>query len=86
MKGKRQHIKQRVQAMVLIIAVFSLIINSAVSIIGMMRIKDDSSKTLIEQMRLNINNILISKADFADSNFGKYADYINNFADYINEL
>ena len=45
MKGKRQHIKQRVQAMVLIIAVFSLIINSAVSIIGMMRIKDDSSKT-----------------------------------------
>ncbi len=86
MKGKRQHIKQRVRAMVLLIAVFSLIINSAVSIIGMLRIKDDSSKTLIEQMRLNINNILISKADFADSNFGKYADYISNFADYINEL
>ena len=72
--------------MVLIISIVSLIITSAVGIISMMRIQNDSEKALISQMEQNLNNLTTSKADLAESELGKFSGYVENFASYIHEL
>ena len=83
---KRRPIRSKVQNMVLCISVAALIITSAVGIVSMMRIQGDSESALIHQMEQNLYNLTDNKAELADSELGRYAGYVQNFADYINEL
>ncbi|MBR0068977.1 MAG: hypothetical protein IJP97_00615, partial [Synergistaceae bacterium] len=77
---KRHTIRRKVQNMVLGISIAALIITSIVGIISMMRIQYDSENALIKQMEQNLNNITVSKSGLADSELGKFSEYISNFA------
>ena len=83
---KRRTIRRKVQNMVLMISIAALIITSIVGIISMMRIQYDSENALIKQMEQNLNNITVSKSGLADSELGKFSEYISNFAIYINDI
>ena len=72
--------------MVLSISAAALFLTSAAGILSMLRIQGDSESALIHQMEQNLYNITTSKASLADSELGKYAGYVQNFADYIHEL
>ena len=86
MEKKRKPIRQRVQLMVLLISVAALIVTSVVGVVSMLRIKNDSELALIGQMEQNLKNIVISKASQAESELGKYAAYVSDFASYIQSL
>ena len=83
---KRKPIRLKVQNMVLAISITALIIASAVGIISMVRIQDDSERALISQMEQNLRNIATNKADLADSELDKFSSYVANFASYISGL
>ena len=68
------------------ISIAALIIASAVGIISMIRIQGDSESALISQMEQNLRNITTSKAGLAESELGKFSNYVMNFASYIHEL
>ena len=86
MEIKRKPIRKKVQNMVLGISIAALIVTSAVGIVSMIRIQNDSEQALIRQMEQNLSSITTSKASLADSELGKYIGYVKNFADYINGL
>ncbi|MDD6051701.1 MAG: SpoIIE family protein phosphatase [Clostridiales bacterium] len=86
MEQKRQPIRKKVQRIVLLISVAGLLLTSAVGLFSMLRIKGDSENALIRQMNQNLLNIVKDKADLADSELGKYAAYIRDFAAYIHGL
>ena len=86
MAQKRQSIRKKVQKIVLFISVAGLLLTSAVGLFSMLRIKDDSENALIRQMNQNLLNIVKDKADLADSELGKYAAHIRDFAAYIHGL
>ncbi len=83
---KRYPIRSKVQRMVLAISFAALVITSAAGIISMLLIRSDSEKALIQQTEQNLRTITTSKAELADSELGKYSDYVQNFADYIHDL
>jgi len=72
--------------MVLGISLAALALTSAVGILSMIRIQGDSEDALIHQMEQNLANIVVSKANLADSELGKYAEHVQNFAGYIHGL
>jgi len=82
----RRPIRSKVQNMVFVISIAALIITSAVGIIGMIRIQNDSEGALISQMEQNLRNITTNKADLADSELGLYSSYVGNLAAYISGL
>ena len=86
MEQKRQPIRKKVQRMVLLISIASLLLTSAVGLSSMLRIKGDSEDALIRQMNQNLLNVVKDKAALADSELGKYADSIQDFAAYIHGL
>ena len=86
MEQKRQPIRKKVQRMVLLISIASLLLTSAVGLSSMLRIKGDSEDALIRQMNQNLLNVVKDKATLADSELGKYADSIQDFAAYIHGL
>lgn len=86
MEQKRQPIRKKVQKIVLLISVAGLLLTSAVGLFSMLRIKGDSENALIRQMNQNLLNVVKDKADLADSELGKYADYIRDFSSYIHDL
>ena len=83
---KRHPILKKIQNMVLSISVAALIIASAVGIVSMIRIQNDSEKALISQMEQNLRNITTNKAELAESEIGTFSGYIENFAEYIRDL
>lgn len=83
---RKSTIKKKVRAVVLYISVTALIVMGAVGILGMSQIKDDSETALIRQMEQNLRNITDSQSDLAESELGKYAGYVQNFADFIHGL
>ena len=83
---RKSTIKKKVRAVVLYISVTALIVMGAVGILGMSHIKDDSETALIRQMEQNLRNITDSQSDLAESELGKYAGYVQNFADFIHGL
>ena len=83
---KRKPIRTKVQNMVLAISIAALIITSVVGVISMILIQDNSERALIDQMEQDLTNIVTNKSDLADSEIGRFSGYIENFADYINEL
>ena len=86
MEQKRQPIRKKVQRIVLLISVAGLLLTSAVGLFSMLQIKGDSEDALIRQMNQNLLNVVKDKADLADSELGKYADYIRDFSSYIQGL
>ena len=86
MSIKRRPIRKKVQRMVLGISLAALALASAMGILSMRRIQEDSEAALIHQMEQNLFNIVISKAELADSELGKYAEHVQNFAGYLHGL
>ena len=86
MEQKRRPIRKKVQRIVLCISVAGLLLTSTVGLFSMLQIKSDSEDALIHQMNQNLLNIVRDKADLADSELGKYADYIRDFSAYIHGL
>lgn len=85
-ENSRKPIRTKVQNMVLAISIAALIIASAVGIISMIRIQNDSEHALVNQMEQNLRNITTNKADLADSELGRYSGQVADFAFYINDL
>ena len=83
---RKSTIKKKVRAVVLYISVTALIVMGAVGILGMSQIKDDSETALIRQMEQNLGSITDDKADLAESILGRYAGYVQNFAEFIHGL
>lgn len=83
---KRHPIRSKIQNMVLWISIAALLITSAVGIISMMRISQDSEKALTHQMEQNLRNITAGKANIAMSGLDSYARTVENFALYITGL
>jgi len=86
MKTDRKPIRTKIQNMVLAISIAALIIASAVGVISMIRIQNDSEKALISQMEQDLRNITTNKADLAQSELGLYSSYVENLAAYITGL
>lgn len=86
MNTKRKPIRKKIQAIVLLISIIALLLTSVIGIFSMLKIKSDSETALVNQMEQNLNNIVKSKADLADSELGKFSGYIKEFADYTNWL
>ena len=83
---KRHPIRSKVQNMVLQISIAALIITSAVGIISMIRIRNDSENALTRQMEQNLRSITSGKADMATVELNSYAQTVENFALYISGL
>ncbi len=83
---KRHTIRRKVQGMVLGISMAALIITSIVGIFSMRRIQRDGEVALIYQMEQNLKNITVNKSGLADAELGKFSEYTNNFAIYINKI
>ncbi|MBQ3645590.1 MAG: SpoIIE family protein phosphatase [Synergistaceae bacterium] len=83
---KRNPIRRKVQNMVLTISIVALILTSAIGILSMLRIRNDSENALTKQMEQNLRNITTNKADLAESELGKFSAYTKNFADSIHEM
>ena len=86
MDKSRRPIRKKVQSMVLYISIAALVITSTVGILSMIRIQNDSESALTHQMEQNLQNIVTSKAEFAESQLGKYAGYIEDFSRFVNML
>ena len=86
MSAKRSPIRKKVQRMVLGISLAALVLTSAVGLVSMARIQGDSESALIHQMEQNLSNIVISKANLADSELGKFTEHVRDFAGYIHGL
>ena len=86
MSEKRRPIRKKVQAMVLVISLASLLLTSTMGIFSMVFIKSDSETALICQMELDLRNLVTSKAKLAESELGKYANHVQTFADYLHGL
>ncbi len=83
---KRRPIRNRVQEIVLVIAVVSLIVASGVGLVSMIRIQDLGEKALTERMQNNLSNTVENRAEYAEARLNAYADYVQDFATYIHEL
>ena len=83
---KRHPIRSKIQNMVLFISIAALIITSAVGIISMIRIRNDSENALTQQMEQNLRSITSDKASMATVELNSYAQTVENFALYISGL
>ena len=85
-QNKRRPIRSKVLHMVLAISCAALLLSSTAGMLSMTNIQQSSETALISQMETNLRNIVVSKAALADSELGRYAGYVRNFADYIHSL
>ena len=101
MQMKRRPIRRRMQRIVLALCVASLVLTGTVGLAGLITVRDrvirdstdlgdsaagESQTALLSQMEQNLLNVAESKAEMADAQLGRYMDYINSFAQYINWL
>ena len=82
---KRKPISKRVRRIVFLVSLITLILASVVSVNIMFSIRDTSSDALRSQLEINLTNTIADKAALADAQFGRFAEYINNFAAYIHD-
>ena len=83
---KRRPISAQVQRLVLSIAVGALLLSGLIAIFSMQRIKLLSEEALLTRMEHTLSERVQSKALLADSELGKYAGYIEAFAEYLHQL
>ena len=83
---RRMPIRRKVMVMVLIIAIAALVFMGIIGTWSIRSIQGKSEGALISQMEQNLTNIVVSKAELADSSLGAYADIVNDFAIFINGL
>ena len=86
MSEKRRPIRKKVQAMVLVISLASLLLTSTMGIFSMVFIKSDSEVALTRQMEQDLRNLVTSKAKLAEAELEKYANHVQTFADYLHGL
>ena len=86
MNKKRKPIRKRIQIMVLMISVISLLLISSIGVFSMLKIRKDSENALITQMEQNLSNIVNSKSSLATADLNKYSSFVNQFAAYIHTL
>ncbi len=79
-------IGKKIQSLVVNVALVALLVTSAISIVSMSNVRQKNREVLITQMETNLYNTIKDKARFADSELGKYTEYANMFADYVNVL
>ncbi|MBQ4400713.1 MAG: SpoIIE family protein phosphatase [Synergistaceae bacterium] len=79
-------IGKKIQSLVVNVALVALLVTSAISIVSMSNVRQKNKEVLITQMETNLYNTIKDKARFADSELGKYTEYANMFADYVNVL
>lgn len=72
--------------MVLTISIAALVIASAVGVVSMVRIQDDSENALVHQMEQNLANTVNNKAELAESELKKFVNWTEDFAGYIHGL
>ena len=83
---KRRPISAQVQRLVLSIAVGALLLSGLIAVFSMQRIKHLSEEALLTRMEHTLSERVQSKALLADSELGKYAGYIEAFAEYLHQL
>ncbi len=86
MSETRKPIRKRVRSIVFRVSVIALTLASAVGLYSMFSIRDTSSDALRHQLEVNLTNTIADKAALADAQFGKFAEYLNNFAMFIHDL
>ncbi|MBQ2615833.1 MAG: hypothetical protein IJF90_03145, partial [Synergistaceae bacterium] len=79
-------IGKKIQSLVVNVALVALLVTSAISIVSMSNVRQKNKEVLITQMETNLYNTIKDKARFADAELGKYTEYANMFADYVNVL
>ncbi|MBR0151471.1 MAG: SpoIIE family protein phosphatase [Synergistaceae bacterium] len=79
-------IGRKVRRLVVNVALSGLLVTSAIAIVSMHNIREKNKEVLITQMETSLYNTIKDKAKFADSELGKYLEYANMFADYVNVL
>ncbi|MBQ6442803.1 MAG: SpoIIE family protein phosphatase [Lachnospiraceae bacterium] len=83
---KRVSIQRRIFRMVMIIVTASLLITSIVGIVSMLMIRNISSNALKDMTEDSILQTATGKSELADTELGKYEEYINEFAVFLHEL
>ena len=86
MNEERKPIRQRVRTIVFLVSVITLTLACAVGVYSMLAIRDGSSKALKSQLEINLSNSIADKAALADAQFGRFSEYINNFAANIHDF
>ena len=84
--GKRKPIRLRVHRIVMGIAVTATLIACAVGFVSMVAIRGISEEALLNNTKQNVGNLVESKAELAEAQFGAYQDTVQRFADYIGDL
>ena len=79
-------IGKKIQSLVVNVAVIALLVTSAISIVSMSNVRQKNKDVLITQTETDLYNTIKDKARFADAELGKYTEYANMFADYVNVL
>lgn len=72
--------------MTLFISVIALLLTSIVGLKSMLSIREESEQVLTARMEDNLQEIAVDRAAYADAEFGQFADYTREFADYIHAL
>ncbi|MCR5347536.1 MAG: SpoIIE family protein phosphatase [Fretibacterium sp.] len=85
-KKKRLPIRKKVQQMMLLIALSSLVLTSAGGIISMAIIQRDSEAALTRQMEENLHDIVVSKGHLVDSELGKFAACARTLANFLHDI
>ncbi len=101
MGNHKSTIRRKVRRLMLIMAASALLITSMVGIFGMLNIRNaaldggqslgnnaaqKSAEALLVQMRQNMANIVKDKAQFAQAELNKYADFVESYARYAGAL
>jgi sigma-B regulation protein RsbU (phosphoserine phosphatase) len=84
--GPRKPIRRQIQKIVMLITLAALLFTSAVGFFSMLRIRNESEKSLKNQLEQNLTNLADSKAAVADAELSKYAGYIRSSAEIAKRL
>ena len=86
MGQKRTPIKRRVQRIVMFVALLALIFSSGIAVSNVLSLRNGSTGALTDQLEVNLLNTVSDKAALADAKFGKYEEYIRDFAQIIHSM
>ena len=84
--GPRKPIRRQIQKIVMLITLAALLFTSAVGFFSMLRIRNESEKSLKLQLEQNLTNLADSKAAVADAELSKYAGYVTSTAEIAKRL
>ncbi len=83
---KRKPIRQRVQLIVMQIAVIALLTASLIGVVSMLRIKNQSEEALTANVESQMFSLVTERANAADIQLNQYGTTIDRIADYIHRL